>query len=129
MKLITVLKPDFFFPDERGTLTQIAHEGYSQINAIYTKKGAVRGNRHYHKTTKEAFYVIKGSIRVTVWKNGESEQAVFRDGDYFRIDEFTEHTFQYLDDTYLVVLYTVPVEKDDGTKDIIDHTPESGNSE
>ncbi len=126
MKLITVLTPDFFFPDERGTLTQIARGGYSQINAIYTKKGAVRGNRHYHRTTKEAFYIIRGSVRVTVWRDGETESAVFGDGDYFRIDEYTAHTFEYLADTYLVVLYTVPVEKEDGTKDIVSDGPEKG---
>ena len=122
MELIKVLSPDFFFPDERGTLTQIAHEGYSQINAIYTKKGAVRGNRHYHKTTKEAFYIIKGRVCVCVRRGGETQQAIFGDGDYFMIEEFTEHTFEYLEDTYLVVLYTVPVEKEDGTKDIVDPT-------
>ena len=121
MDLITVLEPDFHFPDERGTLTQIAHCGYSQINAIYTRKGAVRGNRHYHKTTKEAFYIIKGSVRVSVWRGDETQQTVFGDGAYFMIEEFTEHTFEYLEDTYLVVLYTVPVEKEDGTKDIISH--------
>lgn len=121
MELITVLQPDFFFPDERGTLTQIARDGYRQINAIYTKKGAVRGNRHYHTSTKEAFYIIRGKVRVTVRRNGEERQAVFGDGDYFRIDEYTEHTFEYLDDTYLVVLYTVPVERADGSKDIVEY--------
>ncbi|MBQ6019159.1 MAG: cupin domain-containing protein [Clostridia bacterium] len=123
MDLITVLKPDFLFSDARGTLTQIVRGGYSQINAVYTKKGAVRGNRHFHKTTKEAFYLIKGSVRVTVWRGGETQQAVFGDGDFFRIDEYTEHTFEYLEDTYLVVLYTVPVEKEDGSKDIVNYDP------
>ncbi|MBQ6164696.1 MAG: cupin domain-containing protein [Clostridia bacterium] len=123
MELICVLEPDFFFPDDRGTLTQITRGGYTQINAVYTKKGAVRGNRHYHRSTKEAFYIIRGRVRVTARRGDEIQQAEFSDGDYFRIDEYTEHTFEYLDDTYLVVLYTSPVEKEDGTKDIVDYVP------
>ena len=37
----------------------------------------------------------------------------------FMVNENVRHTFEYLEDTYLVGLYTSPVEKDDGTKDII----------
>ena len=35
--------------------------------------------------------------------------------------EGVRHTFRYLEDTYLVGMYPVPVEKADGSKDI--HTP------
>ena len=37
----------------------------------------------------------------------------------FMVNENVRHTFSYIEDTYLVALYTTPVEKEDGTKDII----------
>ena len=36
----------------------------------------------------------------------------------FLVEEYVRHTFEYLEDTYLVGLYTSGVEKPDGTKDI-----------
>lgn len=119
MKLIEILQPDFTFTDDRGTLTQIVHEGYSQINAVFTRAGKIRGNFHYHEHTKELFYIIKGKISFTAKYNGITEEYTFSDGDMFMVNENVRHTFLYLEDTYLVGLYTTPVENSDGTKDII----------
>ena len=122
MKLIEILSPDFTFTDDRGTLTQIAKEGFSQINAVFTKKGKIRGNFHYHKDTKELFFVIKGKIEFTAKYEGKTEEYTFSAGDMFMVNENVRHTFNYIEDTYLVALYTTPVEKEDGTKDIIPDT-------
>ena len=65
MKLIEILSPDFTFTDDRGTLTQIVHEGFTQVNAVFTKAGKIRGNFHYHEHTKELFFIIKGKIKFT----------------------------------------------------------------
>lgn len=119
MKLIEILSPDFTFTDDRGTLTQIVSSGFSQINAVFTKGGKIRGNFHYHEHTKELFYIIKGKILFTAKYNGITEEYTFSDGDMFMVNENVRHTFLYLEDTYLVGLYTTPVEKEDGTKDII----------
>lgn len=119
MKLIEILSPDFTFTDDRGTLTQIVSGGFSQINAVFTKAGKIRGNFHYHEHTKELFYIIKGKILFTAKYNGITEEYTFTDGDMFMVNENVRHTFLYLEDTYLVGLYTTPVEKEDGTKDII----------
>ena len=119
MKLIEILSPDFTFTDDRGTLTQIVSGGFTQVNAVFTKAGKIRGNFHYHEHTKELFYIIKGKILFTAKYNGITEEYTFSDGDMFMVNENVRHTFLYLEDTYLVGLYTTPVEKEDGTKDII----------
>lgn len=119
MKLIEILSPDFTFTDDRGTLTQIVSGGFTQVNAVFTKAGKIRGNFHYHEHTKELFYIIKGKILFTAKYNGITEEYTFTDGDMFMVNENVRHTFLYLEDTYLVGLYTTPVEKEDGTKDII----------
>lgn len=119
MKLIEILKPDFIFEDERGMLSQITHEPYAQVNAVFTKKGAVRGNLHYHRTAKEVFFVVSGETEVFVQLNGQSEKHIFKAGDMFMIHENVRHSFDFNEDTYLVSFYTSRIELADGTKDII----------
>ena len=116
--MIEILEPDFFFADDRGTLTQIVREGYRQVNAVFTKKGAVRGTWHYHKDHDEACYVIAGRLRVAAACGDAREEQTFTGGDMFLIPANVKHYFTYLEDTYLVVLYTDCVEHADGTKDI-----------
>ena len=77
MQLIEILSPDFTFSDDRGTLTQIVHKGFSQVNAVFTKAGKIRGNFHYHEHTKELFFIIKGKIELTV-RLGEVTQKYMR---------------------------------------------------
>lgn len=119
LKLIEILEPDFIFEDNRGTLTQITHEPYAQVNAVFTKKGQDRGNYHYHRFTKEVFFVLSGKITVTLRLGDEKEEYTFSDGDMFVIHEEVRHCFSFEEDTYLVAFYTSRVELEDGTKDII----------
>ena len=118
MPLIEILKPDFEHIDERGRLAQLVHGGYSQVNAVFTKKGAVRGNFHYHRGTDEVFYLLSGKVRVTARFGGETAHSEFKSGDMFRIKAGVRHCFEYIEDTYLVALYSARVELADGSKDI-----------
>ena len=79
--MLKVLKTDFHFADERGTIDQLIHEGYKQINVITSKKGVIRGG-HYHKLNDEAFYIISGSLNLTV---GDSRYTFYA-GDFFGIE-------------------------------------------
>lgn len=111
--MLQILKTDFDFKDERGSFTQLVHEGYRQINVIFSKKGVVRGG-HYHKLNQEAFFVINGSLEVTV----NQEKFVFSSGDFFAIEAMDMHSFKFLEDSVLVSMYSVGVELPDGGKDI-----------
>lgn len=119
MKLIEILTPDFIFEDERGLLCQITHENFAQTNAIFTKKGAVRGNFHYHRTAKEIFFVISGCFDVHLFLDEKKESYSFKTGDMFMIPQNVRHSFDYKEDTYLVAFYSSKIELSDGTKDII----------
>ena len=46
--LIEYIKPDFEFKNENGTLIQLVHEGWKQVNVIFSNATGVRGG-HYHK--------------------------------------------------------------------------------
>lgn len=119
-ELIEILKPDFKFGDERGSLVQIVHEGYTQINIARSVSGAVRGN-HFHAENRETFYVVEGKFRLEVHKKGSSnsEKYVFGNGDMFIINKGVVHTFTYIDDSLLVVMYDKGILHKDGSKDII----------
>lgn len=115
--MIDILKPDFEFADERGKLTQLVNKGFSQINVIESKAGTLRGG-HFHKFNKEAFYIVSGSLELTVKKDDKYRKITFSKNDMFLIHEFVIHDFYFLSDTILVSMYDKGVELFDGQKDI-----------
>lgn len=115
--MVQILKPNFEFEDERGTLTQLVREGFSQFNIIFSKAGVFRGN-HYHKKNQEAFYVISGEFELTAKKDDSLETFTFTQGDMFLIPPLVIHSFQYRTDTLLASMYDVGVELPNGEKDI-----------
>ncbi len=114
--LIDIIKPDFEYKDDRGTLTQLVRRGYSQFNVVTSNAGVFRGG-HYHKLNTEAYYVIQGSCKVTARYGNEVESKIFKSGDFFRIGPYITHDFDYLEDSVLVTMYSLGVELDDVTKD------------
>ncbi len=115
--LVTIAKPDFIFENEAGSLKQLVHEGWKQINVITSVANAVRGN-HYHKFNQEGFYVVKGSFKLELRKDTVHEIYTFRTGDMFFIAPYVFHTFEYLEDTILVSMYSDGVELSETEKDI-----------
>lgn len=111
------LSPDFRFEDSRGTLVQLIHHGYTQVNVIVTKRGKNRGG-HYHKYCREAFFVISGSVDVTMSKDQVEKQVHFSAGMFFEIAPFTIHSMTYPEDCVMLALYDIPVENSVGEKDI-----------
>ena len=111
--MLKIIETDFHFEDERGTIDQLIHDGYKQINVITSKKGVVRGN-HYHKLNNEAFYIVSGELKLTVG----NDVFKFKTGDFFGIEPYDMHSFEYLKDTILVSMYSIGVELPDGTKDM-----------
>lgn len=112
------LNPEFSYIDNRGSLTQLVHEGYTQINVVISEAGVLRGN-HYHKQSTEAFYVVNGAVVVSLSRESQKEKVTFRCGDFFQIEPYTLHSMYYPEDTILVVLYDKPVERENGEKDIV----------
>ena len=120
MALFERKKPDFSFSDTRGRLTQLVHDGYRQVNVLYTNKGVIRGG-HYHKDCGEAFFVISGSVEVTLKEVGgeETETVLFGKDDFFAIRPLVIHSMFFPEDCLMVQMYDNPVESENGMKDII----------
>lgn len=116
-EMVSFLEPDFSFKDERGFLFQLVKDGWKQVNVSKTVKGTFRGG-HYHKTTREAFFIIEGALEAVLEKGDETETHSFKTGDFFVIEPYAVHSFTFTADTLMVALYDTGVEKADGTKDI-----------
>lgn len=58
---LQILKPEFVHADGRRSLKQLVTEDIKQVNHYEAVKGSVLGN-HFHKLTREFFYIVKGSI-------------------------------------------------------------------
>lgn len=117
MKLFEILEADFEFEDNRGKLTQLIHEGFSQVNVLHSKSGVIRG-QHFHKIAKEAFYVIEGEVRVSFSLGEKKEDKSFKTGDFFMVYPFVKHSMFFPVDCTMVQMYDIPVEDAHGNKDI-----------
>ena len=115
--MLEVLQPDFAFADDRGRLVQLVHGGYEQVNVLVSRKGTFRGG-HYHKVSSEAFYVVSGSVELTVERGGARVTRLFREGAFFRIEPFVNHSMAFPEDCALVALYDRHIEEENGAKDI-----------
>lgn len=117
MNLYKKREVDFQHKDMRGSLTQLIHEGFAQINVLESKAGAERG-AHFHKGSIEAFYLITGSVEVEFIGKELKEKAFFKQGDFFEIHPLVLHNMYFPEDCLMVQMYDHPVESEDGTKDI-----------
>ena len=116
--LVEFIKTDFEFTDERGSITQLVHDGWKQVNYITTRAGVLRGN-HYHKNNEEAFYVISGEFELELFdiNTQEKENHLIKTGDFFIIKRYLSHSFNFTKNTELISMYSNGVEEGD-KKDI-----------
>lgn len=117
MPLIEQVPVDFSHLDERGSLIQLLHKDFSQVNVLRSNAGVTRGG-HYHKVSKERFFIVSGNVEVTACKDDISEKYVFAEGDYFEVVPYVIHSMYFPKDCIMVQMYDIPVERSDGSKDI-----------
>lgn len=87
--------------DERGSFLGITNKyTWGEINFIETVKGVIRGN-HYHKYTKELFYILSGRIHVRIYEIITKETLEFdaHPNMIFIINPYEVHTFETLENS------------------------------
>ncbi len=87
--------------DPRGIFRGITNKyTWGEINYIETEKNVVRGN-HFHKFTKELFYILEGRVRMTIRNLFTDEVHVSEVGPnaVFIVDPYEVHTFTTLEDS------------------------------
>lgn len=117
--MITILKTDFAFSDNRGEICQLLSFQNKQVNYLFTRKDAKRGC-HYHKNNREYFYIISGKVGLNWYDVGTHDNSasyIFEAGGFFCVEPYTVHDFNFLEDTQMIVVYDKGVEEENG-KDI-----------
>ena len=102
--MIKFFESHFRHKDERGSIYGIINKGnWKEINFIKSKKGSSRGG-HFHKKTKELFYILKGKIQIRIQevKNnklvGKQNIIEVNPYDIFLIEPNYTHTFKIIED-------------------------------
>jgi len=109
--------------DARGIFRGITHKyTWGEINYIETKAGILRGN-HYHKFTKELFYILEGRIQIDVVNLVTDARHSFeaKPTDIFIIDPYEVHTFTTLEESKWLNMLSHNL--DDEAPDIYRHEP------
>jgi mannose-6-phosphate isomerase-like protein (cupin superfamily) len=98
--------------DERGGFWGITQEGWAEVNFIETSAQQVRGN-HYHKETRELFFIISGEIEVVIddLNSGKHLEFSVTKGDVFIIEPFELHTFHTKTDAQWINMLSKPVDQ------------------
>ena len=106
------------YEDERGTITDIlSNELIDHITAIYSKKGAIRGN-HFHKDTLQGIFVLSGQMKLTTQIPNEPIQStILVEGDLAITPPWESHAFKAIEDTYFMVFTRGPRAGKDYEKD------------
>lgn len=87
--------------DERGIFRGIINAGtWEEANFISTRAGEVRGG-HYHKLTRELFYIINGRISILISDLTGKEISKFEvsEGSIFQVDPYEVHTFTCIEES------------------------------
>ena len=97
--------------DERGGFLGITQESWAEVNFIETRANQVRGN-HYHKETRELFFIVSGEIEVVIddLNSGEHLELSFSKGDVFIIEPYEMHTFRTRTDAQWINMLSKPMD-------------------
>jgi dTDP-4-dehydrorhamnose 3,5-epimerase-like enzyme len=100
--------------DERGGFLGITQESWAEVNFIETRANQVRGN-HYHKETRELFFIVSGEIEVVIddLNSGEHLELSFSKGDVFIIEPYELHTFRTRTDAQWINMLSKPMDPRD----------------
>jgi len=80
--------------DQRGLIRGITQDCWHEINYVETSADGIRGG-HYHRETRELFYILDGMVNIVVRnvQTGEETNFSASAGDIILIEPYEHHTF------------------------------------
>ena len=99
-------KVNFEYRDERGVLIEVwRSRRWRQMNYFLCKKGHIRGG-HYHKKTKELFFVVDGKCEIALInaKTHKKKRFVADYKDVFIVEPYEAHYVKGIEDTKIIAL-------------------------
>jgi dTDP-4-dehydrorhamnose 3,5-epimerase-like enzyme len=116
--MIEFIDSYFNYKDERGSISGVINKNvWEEINFITSEKGAKRGG-HYHKYTKELFFILEGEIEVITQiinsdnKLGKKTINIVKKDDIFLIEPNVVHYFKIIEDSKWINVLTKKIDKD-----------------
>jgi dTDP-4-dehydrorhamnose 3,5-epimerase-like enzyme len=105
------LSPYTSHADPRGSLTGITQDKWGEVNFIETTAHQVRG-RHYHKHTRELFFIVSGTINIEIVDVKTGRQSEFQacKGDIFIVEPYEFHTFHTLTDAQWINMLSMAMD-------------------
>ncbi len=99
--------------DERGAFLGITRERWAEVNFIETAAEQTRGN-HYHKETRELFFIISGEIDITIDNllSGKHSEMRVSKGDLFVIEPYEIHTFYTKTKAQWINMLSKPIDEE-----------------
>ena len=103
--MIKIINSYFESSDDRGSMFGIINQfKWEEINYFFSKKNSTRGG-HYHKDTKELFFIQEGKIEISLQKINNNKRVgkivkknVIKN-DIFIIEENMYHEFFIQEDS------------------------------
>jgi len=83
---------------------------FGEMNYIESKKGAVRGG-HFHKKSKETFFIIKGKIKVILKSRNKATEFIVGAGDVFCVSPGEFHLFKALTNSAWINMYDRKIDR------------------
>lgn len=103
------LKSNFEHKDTRGVLIEVIRGNcWKQMNFYTIKKGFLRGG-HYHKRTRELFFITDGKCLVKVFnvKTKKEKRFIAKEMDLFIVEPFEAHYLKALRDLKMITLLSI----------------------
>lgn len=96
------------FEDERGVIQDLLVQPLDAVTAIFTQRGAIRGN-HYHKLTTQWTYIVSGKLLIkTRTPDGQVENSIYWPREMACEVPGVVHAWQALEDTHVLVFTRGP---------------------
>lgn len=99
-----------------GLTCPIFNKNNVEVHYCRIKEGGY-SSKHRHSTKYNRFIVIKGELKVTIWKEYTNEilqdVSIIKEGDETTIPPGDFHKFEALEDTELLEIYWVELKEDD----------------
>lgn len=117
------LECNFRRQDIRGKFMEVWRGGdWHAMNFFTIKKGCSRGG-HYHKETRELFFIVEGQCEVKLRdiRTGRESQFTAGQEDVFVVDPYELHSLTALRESKVIALLSLPY--DEKSPDLFTQVP------
>ncbi len=95
-----------------GTTVALHRSAVAELQFLSIKAGH-RCSTHRHRAKKNLFFVVDGSIRVVVEKDGLKDSVVLGPGQMTQVRDGHWHSFEAIEDSRVIEFYWVELEAGD----------------